>query len=97
MQNQLIKLGLLKDRFGADGKWGKNTEAAYQKYLQYLNNPSGISTPKTPTIEREISPYEQISNNQENIPLYQRIKFKKGGQLLSRNPVERFKNNINKN
>jgi hypothetical protein len=23
--------------------------------------------------------------------------FKKGGQLLSRNPVERFKNNINKN
>ena len=29
MQDKLIKLGLLNDKFGADGKWGKNTEAAY--------------------------------------------------------------------
>lgn len=73
MQNKLIKLGLLKDRFGADGKWGDNTEAAYQKYLSLKNIPI-YEKPETPTI-----------------PLYQQIRFKQGGQLISRNPVRRFK------
>ena len=30
--------------------------------------------------------------SKENKPLYQRIRFKQGGQLVSRNPITRFKN-----
>lgn len=49
MQNELINLGLLKDRFGADGKWGKNTEAAYQTYLNLKNIPV-YEKPETPPV-----------------------------------------------
>lgn len=89
IQKQLMELGLLKDKFGADGKWGKNTEAAYQKYLTIKNIPE-----YTPF--EHISPAEQmgIPTNEENIPLYQRIRFKKGG-LISKNPIERFKQKQN--
>lgn len=77
MQNELIKLGLLKGNLkngtGADGKWGKNTETAYQKYLSLKNIPI-YEKPETPTI-----------------PLYKQIRFKQGGQLVSKDPIKRFK------
>ena len=77
MQNELIKLGLLKGNLkngtGADGKWGKNTETAYQKYLSLKNIPI-YEKPKTPTI-----------------PLYKQIRFKQGGQLVSKDLIKRFK------
>lgn len=96
MQNELIKLGLLKGNLkngtGADGKWGKNTEAAYQKYLSLKNIPV-YEKPETPSVAAMAGIYSE-----ENKPLYQRIRFKQGGQLISRrNPIERFKNKINKN
>lgn len=86
MQKQLMELGLLKDRFGADGKWGKNTEAAYQKYLSLKNIPV-YEKPETPSVAAMAGIYSE-----ENKPLYQRIRFKQGGQLPSRNIVKRFKN-----
>lgn len=90
MQNELIKLGLLKDRFGADGKWGKNTEAAYQKYLSLKNIPT-YEKPKMPSVAAMAGIYSE-----ENKPLYQRIRFKQGGQLPSKNIIERFKLRIKK-
>ena len=86
MQKQLMELGLLKDRFGADGKWGKNTEAAYQKYLSLKNIPV-YEKPETPSVAAMAGIYSE-----ENKPLYQQIRFKQGGQLPSRNIVKRFKN-----
>ena len=85
MQNELIKLGLLNDKFGADGRWGKNTEAAYQKYLSLKNIPV-YEKPETPSVAAMAGIYSE-----ENKPLYQRIRFKQGGQLVSKNPVKRFK------
>lgn len=126
--------------FKADGMWGKNTEAAYQKYLQLVNVPEmsqeeakAATTPKqvqfvnpinlnsTPiqvpqtynrTQVREflrnkgVNPYSfsgdqrravrMVLNGQgtdEDKALVQSMGiFKKGGQLLSRNPITRFKN-----
>lgn len=91
VQKKLIELGLLNDRFGADGKWGKNTEAAYQKYLSLKNIPV-YEKSETPSVAAMAGIYTE-----ENKPLYQRIRFKQGGQLPSRNVIERFKSKINKN
>ena len=88
MQNELIRLGLLNDKFGADGKWGDNTETAYQKYLNLKNIPV-YEKPETPSVAAMAGIYSE-----ENKPLYQRIRFKQGGQLPSRNIVERFKRNF---
>ena len=90
MQNELIKLGLLKDKFGADGKWGDNTEKAYQTYLSLKNIPV-YEKPETPSVAAMAGIYSE-----ENKPLYQRIRFKQGGQLPSRNIVKRFKLKIKK-
>lgn len=91
MQDKLIKLGLLNDKFGADGKWGKNTEAAYQKYLATQNAIQNVPTYQKP--ENPVSPAAMIGiYPEDNKPLYQQIRFKNGGQLVSRNPIKRFKN-----
>ena len=146
MQNELIKLGLLKGNLkngtGADGKWGDNTEAAYQTYLNLKTIPTYTkaeltdSTPTTPTIQEKpasITPTIQEEPIQQNDFAYQksagypssqsrgeqllnsitlrpefkygygnyknfnpikldlRPMFKQGGQLISRNPIKRFK------
>ena len=138
--------------FAADGIWGKNTEAAYQKYLQLATIPElsqeeakeikAQKMPMTPSIYSLMNPVEKnlktplsvpqtynrtqvreflknkgvnpysFSGNQrkalrmvlngqgtdEDKALIQSMRiFKKGGQLPSRNIVERFKNKINKN
>lgn len=91
MQNELIKLGLLKDRFGADGKWGENTEKAYQLYLS-MNNAPQYEKPEFISPAAQIGVYSTENNTSFNQPLYQRIRFKLGGILPSRNIVRRFKN-----
>lgn len=90
MQQKLLDLGLLKgSKFGVDGKWGRDTEAAYQKYLNLKNIPV-MNQP----IAR-ISPAEQMEiYTEETKPLYQKIGLvlKQGGSLLPlRNPIKRFK------
>ena len=95
MQNELIKLGFLKGNLkngtGADGKWGKNTEKAYQLYLS-MNNAPQYKKPEFISPAAQIGVYSTENNTSFNQPLYQRIRFKQGGQLPSRNIVKRFKN-----
>lgn len=57
----------------ADGVWGKNTEAAYQKYLKKASF--------TPNYKEDIT-----SEKEKNLQIK-----KQGGNLVSRNPIERFK------
>ena len=103
IQNKLIQLGLLNDKFGADGKWGRNTEEAYKKYL-VLNsintNPDSFAVTKPidkviiPNIPQNISSGYLVDENQlQNYPTtrYATTFMKKGGQLPSRNIIERFK------
>lgn len=95
VQNKLIKLGLLNDRFGADGKWGKNTQAAYEAYKRIAFNPQTIPTeePIEKTPDYMDSP---INNSQVDLAgvAKQYLYAKQGGQLPSRNPVKRFKRNF---
>lgn len=133
--------------FAVDGIWGKNTEAAYQKYLQLANIPElsqeeakeikAQKMPITPSIYSLMNPVEKNLKTPLSVPqTYNRTQvreflrnkgvnpysfsgdqrralrmvlngqgtdedkalvqsmgiFKKGGQLLSRNIVKRFKN-----
>lgn len=48
-------------KFAVDGKWGKNTEAAYQKYLQLQN---------VPTESPEIKKADEVYNTSENNQVY---------------------------
>lgn len=138
--------------FAVDGIWGKNSEAAYQKYLQLANIPElsqeeakeikAQKMPVTPSIYSSMNPVEKNLKIPLSVPqTYNRTQvreflrnkgvnpysfsgdqrralrmvlngqgtdedkaltqsmgiFKKGGQLPSRNIIERFKNKINKN
>ena len=104
IQNKLIQLGLLNDRFGDDGRWGRNTEEAYKKYLALNSintNPDDFAVTKPidkviiPNVPQNISPGYLVDENPlQNYPTtrYATTFMKKGGQLPSRNPIERFKN-----
>ena len=64
--------------FAADGMWGKNTEAAYQKYLQLTNIPElsqeevneikAPKMPKTPSIYSLMNPVEKDLKAPLSIP-----------------------------
>lgn len=108
-----------------DGKWGENTELAYQNYLKSKQQQQAPELPSTTDLVQHITsqinfnqpnkssaPFiynqlqsakeqaEKSSNNQyisQEIPeqflamLMGKRYYKQGGQLVSRNPIQRFK------
>lgn len=92
----------------ADGIWGKNTEAAYINKFKFNPNTSEETIP----IAQEIQPVSVVStptfntqynpnfNWREALKLHYQNPFvtsaKQGGQLTSKNPIERFKIELTK-
>lgn len=71
----------------ADGIWGRNTENAYNAYIQQQQSLQNITSGEDimSQVDRQ-TPYDIISANRNQPTLN-----KQGGQLVSRNPVQRFK------
>lgn len=90
-----------------DGLWGKNTQAAYEKYLLAQNiqpqAPTIPETPITPTYKYTPTNYYALNNNysladyqfnqfmQNFARKYNLNQYLKKGGLISKSPVERFR------
>lgn len=94
---------ILNKKYGikVDGKWGKDTEAAYNQYLADTlseniynrlleDNPVGAPSIHIPT---SIAPKIEVPNFlNTQIPTNRIYQAKKGTKLISRNPIRNFLN-----
>lgn len=98
-QKMLISKGYDVGKTGADGIWGKNTQKAYEQYIQdqklkNLKPLEGVNiTSDINQSGKQITKWipqgqDWKSNLQKTLNL---TYLKKGGILVSRNPIKRFK------